>query len=313
MAGLSFYFKIQDSRFKIEVQYLLLDSSLSFYLYTFCQGDLLFIHLPKFIGKKMGIKKKISLGFVIIGVILLLSSVIAIYEFVSMRRSVYSIMTENIASINSSRILLEVADEYNFSLLKSMGIDTVPAIPDVKKDVRFPDYLSQVKEKFTTDSERQMADSVLLAYTAYIHVIKDAAYIWQGDYKIRRDWYFDNLYPKYMALRGYIVKLTFITQKALSANSEYLTDSFYRSIMPGVVAVTIGMILIFLFNYFINLYFISPLIKISKGIKDFLLYRKSYNYTDINDDDLRDLSQNVKDLIEANRELSKSKQQESRE
>lgn len=261
----------------------------------------------------MGIKKKISLGFVVIGVILLLSSVIAIYEFVSMRRSVYGIMTDNIASINSSRLLLEVADEYNFSLLKSMGLDTVPAIPDVKKDIRFPDYLSQVKAKFATDSERQMADSVLLAYTAYIHVIKDAAYIWQGDYQMRRGWYFDNLYPKYMALRGYIAKLTFITQKALSDNSEYLTDSFYRSIMPGVVAVTTGMILIFLFNYFINLYFISPLIKISKGIKDFLLYRKSYNYTDINDDDLRDLSQNVKDLIEANRELSKSKQQESRE
>ena len=79
--------------------------------------------------------------------------------------------------------------------------------------------------------------------------------------------------------------------------------------MPGVVAVSTGMILIFLFNYFINLYFISPLIKISKGIKDFLLYRKTYNYTDIGDDDLRELSQNVKDLIEANRELSKSKQE----
>lgn len=257
----------------------------------------------------MGIKRKVSLGFVVIGVILLLSSVIAIYEFVSMRRSVYSIMTDNIAGINSSRILLEVADEYNFTLVKSMGVDTVPAIPDVKKDIRFPQYLAQVRAKFTTDSERQMADSVLLAYTAYIHVIKDAAYIWQGDYMARRGWYFNNLYPKYMTLRDYIGKLTFITQKALSDNSEYLTDSFYRSIMPGVVAVSTGMILIFLFNYFINLYFISPLIKISKGIKDFLLYRKTYNYTDISDDDLRDLSQNVKDLIEANRELLKSKQE----
>ncbi len=260
----------------------------------------------------MGIKKKISLGFVVIGVILLLSSVIAIYEFVSIRRSVYSIMSDNIAGINSSRILLEVADEYNFNLVRSMGTDTVPAIPNLKNDVRFPQYLAQVKGKFTAESERCMADSVLLAYTAYIHAIKDAAYIWQGDYQLRRGWYFNNVYPKYMTLRDYIGKLTFITQKALSDNSEYLTDSFYRSIMPGVVAVTTGMILIFLFNYFINLYFISPLIKISKGIKDFLLYRKSYNYTDIGDDDLRNLSQNVKDLIEANRELTKSKQENGR-
>ncbi|MEF9932075.1 MAG: hypothetical protein RR770_07245, partial [Bacteroidales bacterium] len=66
----------------------------------------------------MGIRKKISLGFVVIGTVLLLSSLIAIYELISMRKSVSSLITDNIASINTSRLLLEVTDEYNFKLLK---------------------------------------------------------------------------------------------------------------------------------------------------------------------------------------------------
>ena len=64
----------------------------------------------------MGIRKKIFLGFVVIGTVLLLSGVLAIYEFVSMRQSMSSLVSDNIKSINSSYLLLEVTDEYNFAL-----------------------------------------------------------------------------------------------------------------------------------------------------------------------------------------------------
>ena len=74
----------------------------------------------------MGLRKKISLGFVVIGTILLLSSVIAIYELIVMRKTVSALITDNISSINTSRMLLEVTDEYNFSLLKGMGANTAP-------------------------------------------------------------------------------------------------------------------------------------------------------------------------------------------
>ena len=255
----------------------------------------------------MGIRKKVSLGFVIIGIILLLSSVISIYEFISMRRSVSNLITDNITSINTSRLLLEVTDEYNFKLLRGMGIDSLPQMPDLQNDNRFVDYLQSVKDKFTTQTERQMADSVLFAYTAYIHYIKDAPYIWTGPYIERRNWYFDRLYPVYMKLRGYIQKLTVMSQEALAENSKNMSDSFYRSIMPGLVAVSTGMILVILFNYFINLYLISPLLSISKGIKGFLQLRKTYNVPQINDEQLQELNENVKELIDTNKKLLKSK------
>ncbi len=257
----------------------------------------------------MGIRKKISLGFVVIGAILLLSSLIAIYELISMRRSVSSLITDNIASINTSRMLLEVTDEYNFELLRGMGADSSATIPDLEHDMRFADYLSQVKDKFTTGAERQMADTVLYAYTAYMHIMNDAPYIWQGSYQGRRTWYFDKLYPVYMKLRHYIQMLTEVSQQALAENSQNLSDSFYRSIMPGVVAVAIGIVLVFLFNYFLNFYFISPILAISKGISSYLQYRKSYNVNIDNDDELKDLNANVKELIDTNKNLTKFNEQ----
>ena len=253
----------------------------------------------------MAIKKKMSLGFVVIGTILLVSSAISIYEFVRMRNNVANLINDNIAAINTSRAMLEVTDEYNFNLLQALGDDSALLVPRDKNDNRFADFLAEVKESFTTAQERQYADSVLFAYTTYIVVMNDAPQVWQGDYAGRRYWYFNKLHPVYMKLRGYLQKLAVTSQQALTENSMTMTDSFYRSIMPGVVAVTAGIVLVFLFNYFINFYFVNPLQRISAGVADFLNRKKSYNVAVDTDEELQELNDNVKELIELNKKLVK--------
>ncbi len=255
----------------------------------------------------MGIRKKIFLGFVVIGTVLLLSGVLAIYEFISMRQSISTLVSDNIKSINSSYLLLEVTDEYNFALLKSMGDEQNVVIPDIKQDTRFSDYLTDLK--YTNEQEQSMADSVVYAYTAYIHIMKEAPRVWQESYQDRRLWYFERLYPVYMKLRGYIQQLTAISQEALVENSKNLSDSFYRSLMPCVVAVGIGIVLVMLFNYFINFYFIRPILSITKGISNYILYRKSYNVVIENYDELQDLNQNVSELIDTNKKLLKQEKE----
>ena len=100
-------------------------------------------------------------------------------------------------------------------------------------------------------------------------------------------------------------KLTHTSQEALAENSLTMTESFYRSIMPGVVTVVMGIILVFLFNYFINFYFVNPLLRISEGIADYIQRKRSYNVTVDNDDELKVLNENVKELVESNKKLSK--------
>ena len=200
----------------------------------------------------MSIKKKISKGFVVIGTILLVSSVVSIYEFIRMRNTVANLINDNISAITTSRQLLEVADEYNFNLLEGMGDDHWMLNLKDEDDNRFSDHLAQVRDKFTTPQERRYADSVLYAYTSYIWIMNDASKVWHDDYSERRSWYFTKLHPIYIQLRGYLQKLTHTSQEALAENSLTMTESFYRSIMPGVVTVMIGIIMVFLFNYFIN-------------------------------------------------------------
>lgn len=259
----------------------------------------------------MSIRKKIFSGFVMIATILLLSSIIAIYEFVSMRREVSKVIYENITSINISNMLMEITDEYNFALFKSMDQPAGVIIPDVNKDTRFTDFFGEASARYTNEAEKNMADSVRYAYTAYIHIMKNAPYVWLGSSSERREWYFERMYPVYMKLRNYIEQLTVLSQKELTQNFQYLNDSFYRSLMPSVGAVSVGILLIMLFNYFINYYFISPVSKISAGISNYKNFGKKYSVSiGNNDDELSTLNNNIKELIELYSKLKSAKQKE---
>lgn len=259
----------------------------------------------------MLVRKKISIGFVVLGFILLLSSVIAIFEFVSMRHSMAKLVKENIASINASRLLLEVTDEYNFKLLEEMGTDSiavVPDIPDIEQDVRFTNFLKDMRKKFSARDEKAMTDSARYAYVAYAHVIREAPSVWKTDYTQRREWYFNKLYPIYMQLRIYVNNLGEISQKKLVENSKELSDAFYRSVMPCVVAVGIGIILLILFDYFLNYYFINPLGKITNGIKGYLKTGRSYTVNIESDDEMQDLNDNVREIITENKQTAKGEE-----
>jgi methyl-accepting chemotaxis protein len=125
----------------------------------------------------------------------------------------------------------------------------------------------------------------------------------------RTKWYEEELRPVYNNLNKYKKQLGLMTQATLAENAKELQEGYYRSIMPGIIAVGAGLMLVLLFNYFLNIYFISPIILISKGIKNYREYNKSYSVQLENDDELQDLNSDVKSIIDENRNLKREKQQ----
>ncbi|MDD2294196.1 MAG: methyl-accepting chemotaxis protein, partial [Bacteroidales bacterium] len=143
------------------------------------------------------------------------------------------------------------------------------------------------------------------AYTAYMQIVREAEDVWLNDDDVRKDWYFNRLQPVYWRLRDYIRELTKVSQDALIANSQSLQTGFYRSIMPALVSVILGIILVLLFNYFMNYYLINPILKITKGIKDYRQFDKSYDVDLDTDDELADLNHSVKDVVDLNQSLKR--------
>lgn len=257
---------------------------------------------------KMGIKRKVLYGCIVLCVILFFSSLVSIFEYVKMNDYVSDVITDNIKSINSARELLSVSEQYNIKLMNGLVVnnatDSIERFPSID-DKEFVTSFSDIGSQFVTPEERAYSDSVRFAFAAYMQVVSETEDIWKEDYVVRQQWFFNRLQPVYLKFRGYMMQLTQICQDTLVNNSQSLQDSFYRSLMPGFISVLFGMIIAMLFNYFLNFSLINPLLKITEGIKSYRKTGKAYEVKVDSDDELEELNDTVKDIIDLNQSYRK--------
>ena len=270
-------------------------------------------------GRKSSVRRKVRAGFAVIAFILFFSSIVSLYEFTRMNRVLTEQIGDNVNSVNIGRDLIMLTEDYNLEVLNAiseyeggegaLSADQIHPAQNARFVEEFSQTMEDMRRSFTsraTYNERNLADSVLLAYTAYMQVLGEGREIVQEDPATRQEWYFERLQPYYIKLRNYIQSLTNASQDALIDNSKKVDATFYRSITPAIASVVVGLLLVLLFNYFINFYILTPLIKIGNGILGYRSYRKDYNVeVDNNGDEIDQLNSNVRDLIEDHKSAQK--------
>ena len=257
--------------------------------------------------KKLGIKRKVLLGCIVLAIILFFSSLISIFEFTKMNRYVSGVIADNIRSINAARELLSVSEQYNISLMNGLVLDSADgpeAVPIAREEELIASF-ENLSRSFVTPEEQASADSVLYAYAAYMQVVAEAEQMWEHDYTARQHWFFNRLQPVYLKFRGYMMQLTSVCQDALIESSQDIREGTYRSLMPGLVSVLVGMIMVLLFNYFLNYYLINPLLRVTSGSKGSRYHGRSYDVKLDNDDELEELNEAVGDLVEQNQSFKR--------
>lgn len=261
----------------------------------------------------IGIKRKVRYGSIVLAVILFFSTLISIFEFVKMNDYVSDVITDNIRSINTARELLSVSEEFNLELMEGLILDSDSDSLETMVVVSNDELISSfdnISKTFLTPEERASADSVVFAYAAFMQIASEADEVWDNSFNERQDWYFNRLQPVYIKFRNYIMTLTSVCQDALIKNSESLQEGFNRSLMPSLVSMLLGLVMVMLFNYFINSCLVNPLLKIKRGISDYKSFGKSYNLTVDTKDELESMNQDVKDIIDINQSYRRNREQE---
>ena len=69
----------------------------------------------------MGIKTKIFAGFIVVGTLLFLSGIIAIYELTSIENSMQGLLKDNLKSIEVPKQMLKASHQINQGVLKAIN------------------------------------------------------------------------------------------------------------------------------------------------------------------------------------------------
>ena len=207
--------------------------------------------LKKIRGYRMSMRTKLTLGLGSIAAMLLLSSIISVLEYRRMSNYVSDLVADNIRNINIAQKLVAMSDEYNLKVLAAIGEEgVVPEVPQFDRDA-FMDQCDSLRIALSSREASPLADSVIYSYSAYMLTSLELPKVIASDFIDSRDWYFKRLQPRYNRLRSDIESLTDAAYAELQTNSMAFQDSFYRSIIPGIVSVAAGLVLVLLLLFFI--------------------------------------------------------------
>ena len=252
---------------------------------------------------RLSLGAKLTLSLSAIAVILVISSIISLMEYRRMSSYVSGLIADNINSINVAQKLSEVTDRYNLDILSVIG-DEQALLPTFNQE-EFVTRCDSLKKNLTSVSLLPLADSVMYSYAAYMLTTLEFEDVLLSDFIDSRTWYFDRLQPKFNRLRSDIDALSAGMYNDLKKNSETFERGFYRSIIPGLVAVLAGLILVVLLLFFVMVYYVRPIYKMLSSLRDYRSYGKKYTYNFEGDDQLSELNSGISDLAGENQQLRK--------
>lgn len=253
---------------------------------------------------KLSMRMKIVLSLGAIAVALLVSSILSVMEYTRMSDYVSELIGENIRSINVAQRLANVSNEYNLEILTIIGDSTKTTLPPFDES-EFMDHCDNLRMSLAERDLSHLADSVEYAYSAYMLTSLELPGVLESDFIDTRTWYFDRLQPVYNTLRTYIGMLSDSIYQDLQKNSATFERGFYRSVIPGAVAVAVGLMLILMLLFFILSYFVNPVTKMSRALGAYREFNKKYSYSFEGDDELSELNAGITEIAEENHQLRK--------
>ena len=250
---------------------------------------------------RLSLKTKMVLSLSAIAVVLIVSGIISIVEYRRMSNYVSDMIAEDINSINVAQKLSAVTDDYNLQILTVIGDDSVNSLPDFDQQ-GFVSYCDSLRSIFSVENVLPLTDSVLYSDQAYMLTSLELEQVIQSDFIDSRTWYFERLQPSFQRLNGDIDRLSQAMYADLQENSGDFDRGFYRSIIPGIVAVGVGVILVLLLMFFITSFYVNPLNKMLEGLDEYRSMGRRYNYSFDGDDELVELNEGITELTEENRQ-----------
>ena len=232
--------------------------------------------------KNMGIREKIRLGFLALGLLLFFSGLISFFELSKLSRSTQSMLGASLKNMELSKTMLDAVQDQNTALLQ--------IIVSGRSDRESDSLLHAGREKF----EAAISDAkISISYNETV-----GAYLRDSLRKENVDWFVDIYKTSYSDLTSSIKNFMVSSQNMMDAKARRLEDNAYRATMPGFIALVIAIVIVLIFNYFVNLYYITPVLKIDSALKAYLDSKMPFKVTIEGKDEVYRLKERIESLID---------------
>jgi len=243
----------------------------------------------------MRLRAKVFSGFLVLALMLSLAGAWSIHELHSTSTAVNDLLAENYRSIHAARMMIESLErEDSGVLLLLLGRwDDGRAIL-AAADSAFGRAFRTAAGNVTIPGEDEYVAAIESSYAAYKAVwerpIVDTAR--EGDLT----WYFESTHRAFLAAKDAVSRLIDLNSRAMYDTASGLRQGAERAVMPGIVAMAAALVFSLLFSYFVNIYIVSPIVRITDTVRRVLKRQEDFDVRLDTGDELAELAESIRTL-----------------
>jgi methyl-accepting chemotaxis protein len=241
------------------------------------------------------IRTKILLGFLILALMLAVAGAYSIYELRTIGTSVQKLLDDNYISINAAKHMiaaLEREDSGVLLLLLGKWKEGRTTIVDAHKN--FKNAFNIAANNLTIPSEKVYIDKINAKYNKFRDNWNRS--IVGTEYEGNLNWYFEKVHGDFAQVMTAVEDLMAINDNAMYKTASKLKNRAHQAIMPGIVAISAALVFVVIFNFFVNLYIVNPILSMIKSIERFLKTGEPTNLKIDTQDELKDLAASIAQL-----------------
>lgn len=238
----------------------------------------------------MGIRRKIIIGFLSLAALLVFSSVVSFFELGRIGTKAQQIHIAGERSMELSSTMLDAAQEQNFAVLETFltGQTQYDTVFLAGRD-SFAAALQIAEEQ-----QLQGLDSVRAAFDEFRNV--SDMYIVKG-FISDTEWLLGPYKDAYRKLVREVKHYMIHSQNTLGPQAQALETNAYRAITPSLITTGVMILIVLMFLYFIDLYFVLPVIRLNKSLGDWLAFKVPFNVRMEGGDEPAQLKEKIEELI----------------
>ncbi|MFH1625504.1 MAG: MCP four helix bundle domain-containing protein [Pseudomonadota bacterium] len=244
----------------------------------------------------MSLRFKILSGFLILSIMLFAAGLLSVYELKQIGHSVRGLLDENYKSINAAKNMIESLEREDSGILVLISGEWEKGRSTIREaDRDFQNAFNIAKHNITISGEKERIDAIEASYAFFKKLWLRPIVETQRQGNL--NWYFSEVHPAFLKTKTSVNQLMALNDEAMYRMASGLQNRASRAVMPGIVAIVSALVFTIIFNFFINLYVILPIKRLTNGIQAYIKHGEQPALSVESRDEISRLAGVVQDLI----------------
>lgn len=239
------------------------------------------------------IRRKISIGFIALSVVLFSAIVINIFEIARLSDNTEEIIAEGAETTEYASRMFNALQKQNKAVLDMVLTDNIASSSEYHEGV--VELNSAIVEAMESAPNNAALGVIYDANTNYHNTIEQHTLSQTNEDE--SDWFIGSYVEAYYALDSAIKSYMTSPKSSVAIRMTRLESNIYKTITPSVLTLLVAGLILILFYFFIDTYYTKPVKRISKALDNYTKNRVPYQENIEEKSELSSLNDNIKELI----------------